>query len=378
MTTPRIVISGGGIAGTALGVALGRRGIAATVLERAAGPRIGGHTVDLRGHSQQVLREWGLLDDVLALRVAEERMVAVGRDGRELWRMPAQVGGIVADVEIGREDLNAVLAKASTADVHYGEFLVEAAGPRVKTSRGRQLDADLVVLAEGTRSASRARLFPAAKEHYLGGYLAFVAVPYPREFGSDMRMFAVGGGVMVAIRPGRVGGQALIAVRAPRREELAREVAAQREFIVDSIERAGIACDWHLPSVLDAVAHDPGFYCDEMVKVTVPSWSAERTVLLGDSAWAGSPLTGLGTAMAIMGAEALAAAIATGDLRSYETRMRQFVHWGHRDATPATLKRWAPDTARQVRMNAMAMRMFTRTPLRRLLARADNLPPWYA
>ncbi|OAP28423.1 hypothetical protein A4R44_00211 [Amycolatopsis sp. M39] len=31
----------------------------------------------------------GLLDDVLASRAAEERMVSVGRDGRELWRMPA-------------------------------------------------------------------------------------------------------------------------------------------------------------------------------------------------------------------------------------------------------------------------------------------------
>lgn len=376
------MISGGGIAGNALGVALGRRGISATVLERADGPRIGGHTVDLRGHSQEVLREWGLLDDVLAVRVAEERMVAVGRDGRELWRMPAQVGGIVADVEIGREDLNAVLEKASAADVHYGEHLVHAevgaAGVRVETNCGGRIDADLLVIAEGTRSSTRARLFPAAEAQYLGGYLAFVAVPYPREFGSDMRMFAVGGGVMVAIRPGRVGGQALLAVRTPRREDLVRDGAAQRKFLADSIEQAGIADDWHLPSVLDAIAHDPGFYCDELVKVTAPAWSAGRAVLLGDTAWAGSPMTGLGTAMAIMGAEALAEAIEAGDLGGYETRMRRFVRWGQRDASQATLKQWAPSTARQARRNAMVMGMFTRTPLRRLLTRAGNLPPWYA
>lgn len=378
----QVVISGGGIAGNALGVALGRRGISATVLERADGPRVGGHTVDLRGHSQAVLREWELLNDVLALRAVEERMVAVGRDGRELWRMPAQVGGIVADVEIGREDLNAVLEKSSTADVHYGQHLVDAdvtaGGVRVETNCGGRIDADLLVIAEGTRSPARTRLFPETETQYLGGYLAFVAVPYPREFGSDMRMFAVGGGVMVAIRPGRLGGQALIAVRAPRREDLARDGAAQRKFIADSIEQAGIANDWHLPSVLEAVAHDPGFYCDELVKVTAPSWSAGKAVLLGDTAWAGSPMTGLGTAMAIMGAEALAAAVEAGDLESYEARMHRFVRWAQRDASPATLKQWAPRTARQARLNAMAMRMFTRTPLRRLLTRAGNLPPWYA
>lgn len=376
------MISGGGIAGHALGVALGRRAISATVLERADGPRTGGHTVDLRGHSQEVLREWGLLDDVLALRVEEERMVAVGRDGRELWRMPAQPGGIVADVEIGREDLNTVLGKASTADVHYGEHLVHAdvtaAGVRVETNRGRRIDADLLVVAEGARSATRARWFPAAEARYLGGYLSFVSVPYPCEFGADMRMFAVGGGVMAAIRPGRVGGQALLAVRAPRCEELVGNVGVQRKFISESVKRAGIADEWHLPSVLDAIAHDPGFFCDELVKVTAPAWSAGRVVLLGDSAWAGSPMTGLGTAMAIMGAEALAEAVATGDLGRYETQMRRFVHWGHRDATPAMLKRWAPGTAREARLNAIVMRMFTRTPLRRLLTRADNPPPWYA
>src|SRR5213082_504387 len=43
VTTPRILISGAGIAGNAPGVALGRRGITATVLERAGGPRRRSH-----------------------------------------------------------------------------------------------------------------------------------------------------------------------------------------------------------------------------------------------------------------------------------------------------------------------------------------------
>ncbi|WP_167545500.1 hypothetical protein [Amycolatopsis rubida] len=41
-------------------------------------------------------------------------------------------------------------------------------------------------------------------------------------------------------------------------------------------------------------------------------------------------MAGHGTAMAIMGAEALAAAVEAGDLGSHETRMRRFVHWGRR------------------------------------------------
>ncbi|MFD9701458.1 FAD-dependent oxidoreductase [Lentzea sp. NPDC059081] len=388
MSTPRVLISGAGIAGNALGVALGRRGITATVVERAPGPRTGGHTVDLRGHSRHVLRDWNLLDEVTALRVAEERMVAVGHDGNELWRMPAQDGGIVADVEIGREDLNAVLEKASAADIRYGEHLVAtgatATGVRTETSRGHQLDADVLVIAEGTRSSLRARLFPEAKSCYLGGYLALVALSYPEEFGGDMRVFSAGGGVMVAIRPGRVQGMALVAVRAPQRPELTNDTAAQRRFVAEHITRAGVADKWYVPSVLDRIAHDPGFHCEELTKVVAPSWSTGRTVLLGDTAWSGSALTGLGTAMAIMGAEALADAIATqpGDLDSalhaYETKMRRFTRWSHADASPSMLKRWAPSTERQARMNALVMRTVTRTPLRRMLTRAVRPPAWTA
>ena len=352
----------------------------------APAARAGGHTVDLRGHSQHVLRHWGLLDEVIALRVVEERMVAVGRDGHELWRMPAQEGGIVADVEIGREDLNSVLETASAADIHYDEHLmhttVTATGTRTQTSRGRQLDADLLVIAEGSRSSLRDHLFPGVRTRYLGGYLAFVALPYPGEFGGDMRVYAVGGGVMVAIRPGRVQGMAIIAIRTPRQPELTTDTPAQRHFVAERITRVGIADEWHIPSVLDQIAHDPGFHCDELMKVTAPSWSSGRAVLLGDTAWSGSPLTGLGTAMAIMGAEALADAIAThpGDLASalhaYETRMRRFARWGHADASSSMLKRWAPSTTLQIRINTLVMQTLTRTPLRHVLTRAVNPPPW--
>jgi 2-polyprenyl-6-methoxyphenol hydroxylase-like FAD-dependent oxidoreductase len=127
---------------------------------------------------------------------------------------------------------------------------------------------------------------------------------------------------------------------------------------------------------------DAGFHCDELVKVTAPHWSAGRVVLLGDTAWSGSPLTGLGTAMAIMGAEALADAIAThptdldSALNAYQTRMRRFVRWGHTDASPSMLKRWAPSTTMQIRMNTLVMRAITRTPLRRVLTHAVSPPPW--
>ena len=56
--------------------------------------------------------------------------------------------------------------------------------------------------------------------------------------------------------------------------------------------------------------------------------------------------------------------------------MRRFDRWSHADASPSMLKRWAPSTARQVRLNNLVMRTLTRTPLRRVLTRAVSPPSW--
>ncbi|WP_162256592.1 NAD(P)/FAD-dependent oxidoreductase [Agromyces sp. Soil535] len=386
MKRPRIVISGAGIAGNALCIALNRRGIIPTIIERADRPQPGGHTVDLRGSSQDILREWGMLESVHALAVPEERMVAIGRGGRRLWSMPAASGAIVADLEVGREDLNDVLRQAGDANSRFGEEIIRSSltqsGVQIETSSGRTIDADLLVAAEGTHSALRARMFPESSLAYLGGYMAFAPVPFPPDFHGEMRVYTAPGGVMVAIRPGRAHGHAIVAIRAPRVPQIERDTSAQRKFVVEHIGRAGISGDWHVPSILDASQHDPGFHCDALLKVSAPTWHRERTVLLGDAAWSGSPLTGRGTAMAIMGAEALADAIARRphDLdsacRDYETRMRPLLRWSQRDASPRTLRAWAPASAGEILLNTIFMRTLTRTPLRTLLTRPDggNLP----
>ncbi len=56
-----VLISGGGIAGTALAYWMHRHGYAVTVVERAAAPRLGGQAVDIRGVALDVVERMGLL-----------------------------------------------------------------------------------------------------------------------------------------------------------------------------------------------------------------------------------------------------------------------------------------------------------------------------
>ena len=50
----------------------------------------------------------------------------------------------------------------------------------------------------------------------------------------------------------------------------------------------------------------PDFYFDSVSQVKMDRWSAGRSVLLGDAAWCASPLSGMGTGMAVVGAYVLA------------------------------------------------------------------------
>ncbi|MFI5658838.1 FAD-dependent monooxygenase [Streptomyces sp. NPDC051684] len=62
------------------------------------------------------------------------------------------------------------------------------------------------------------------------------------------------------------------------------------------------------------------------------TWSNNRTVLLGDAAYCASPMSGIGTSLALVGAYMLAGELSRADgdhrtaLAAYETGMRPFVN----------------------------------------------------
>jgi 2-polyprenyl-6-methoxyphenol hydroxylase-like FAD-dependent oxidoreductase len=83
----------------------------------------------------------------------------------------------------------------------------------------------------------------------------------------------------------------------------------------------------------------PDFYFDSMSQIHTDSWSAGRTVLVGDAGYCGSPLSGQGTSMALVGAYVLAGELhaAAGDhvtaFAAYEREMREYVSANQRLAT---------------------------------------------
>lgn len=83
--------------------------------------------------------------------------------------------------------------------------------------------------------------------------------------------------------------------------------------------------------VADAVKHmweAPDFHFDAMAQIRMDSWSRGNVVLLGDAGYCGSPLSGQGTSMALVGAYVLAGELSANPSTAfgrYEEILRPYV-----------------------------------------------------
>jgi len=106
-----------------------------------------------------------------------------------------------------------------------------------------------------------------------------------------------------------------------------RDTEQQKRILRDHFQHEG----WEVPRLLELMETAPDFYFDSVSQVKMKRWSSGRSVLLGDAAYCASPLSGMGTGMAVVGAYVLAGELAEADgdyamaFERYECLMRDFV-----------------------------------------------------
>ncbi|MGX1808337.1 FAD-dependent monooxygenase [Nocardia sp. NPDC055321] len=343
ISTPRVLVAGGGIAGNAVALQLLRTGIAVTVVERATAPRPGGQAVDLRGPSREVAERMGLTEGIRKHLLHEKGMVVVDHDGNEKYRMPMDMfdgKGPVADIEISRGDLNQVLltelaGAPGELDYRYGEWIEaldqDADGVEVTFASGAVERYELVVGADGVHSKTRALAFGPEERFttYLGGYMSFYTIATPPQAEPDWMITHVVPRASVGVRPDAdpATSKAIVTLRTDADPALRRDVPAQQRLLREMLAEAG----WLAPDILAQLPDATDFYFDELVRVDMPTLSAGRVTLLGDSGFCGSPMTGMGTAMAVVGAYILAGELAAtpgdvpGALARYEAAITPFL-----------------------------------------------------
>ena len=310
-------------------------------MEQAPALRAGGQAVDLRGAAREVANRLGILDDIRRVHTGTRGLAYVDDANRQLARLPADLlgdsGGAIAELEILRSDLAWILHGVTRDDVEYvfGDTITDIAqgddGAKASFERGAPRTVDLVVGADELHSGVRRLTF--------GG----IAVrPRPRCLRRQLHHHQPAG-------PGRLGAAAQHA----RKDRGSVPAAADRPGDGGVLLRLAAArlsppgprsaaAAWPRRSqgrdgrsrLLDAMWAAPDFYFDRVAQVQMDRWSAGRVALVGDAAHSFSPLAGVGTSLALVGAYVLAGELAAsaGDHRlafaGYERQLRDFVNQG--------------------------------------------------
>ncbi len=345
MKNTRVLISGAGIAGPSLAYWLDRYGFEATIVERAPEIRPGGQAIDVRGPALEVAERMGILAELRAKSTGMRGMSVVDGDGVELYRSEERTvsGGDLdgPDVEILRDDLAEIIVAAGGNGIEYlfddsiAALEQDEDEVRVTFESGLRRSFDLVVGADGLHSHTRRLAFGPTEDfiRHLGTCMAVCTVPNFLDLDHWQVMHqmpgnGLSGAMVMSARDNTEARAYLMFDPADPAAYDHRDIPAQKELVAR--ELAGDS--WHMPRLLELMRSAPDFHFDSAAQIHLDSWSRGRVVLLGDAAYCGSPLSGQGTTMAMVGGYVLAGELkaAGGDhisaFTAYEKELRDYVH----------------------------------------------------
>jgi 2-polyprenyl-6-methoxyphenol hydroxylase-like FAD-dependent oxidoreductase len=381
-TSYSVLICGAGIAGPALAYWLSRAGFEVTIVERAPAPRSGGQAIDIRGAARDVVRRMGVLEGIKAAGLNEHGFAFVDEHGAHQASMPVDFlggEGIVAELEILRGELSRLLCEKTRDRAEYRfndsieSLFQDESGVHVTFVNSSQRHFDLVIGADGVHSRTRALAFAEDESRWvapLGGYTAYFTLPFSVETGNWFVMHNAPGGRLIGVRPGGLQAvQVMLSFLSPPRGYERQSASTQQELLREVFAGVG----WLAPSILAELPSARDFYFDLIAQVRMGRFTCGRVALVGDAGYSPSPVTGLGTSLALVGAYVLAGELARSGgaydvaFARYESVMRPYMNQCQ-ELPPGGLEGMLPRTRRAIWMRNLSMRMMTRWPVRNLVA----------
>jgi len=332
-----VLISGASIAGPVLAYWLNRYGFKVTVVERSPELRLGGQNIDIQGAARTVIGLMGLEQSVRDASTTEEGLSFVDENGVSKAEFPvgsSRTSRGTKELEILRGELAHILHHKTAGNVEY-IFDDQIIGLdehddviSIDFAKGSKRDFDLVIAADGIRSRTRKLILKEDAEiRSLGMYCAYFSIPKLDRDNNWWRWYNATNSRSIHLRPdnqGTIRASVWFVSKPMGYEELSQE--DQKKIITQKFAGAG----WEAERVVAALQHSKDMYFENLSQLHASKWSRGRGVIVGDCAYGPSPLTGMGTSLAIVGAYVLAGELARHSehqvaFDAYEKLMRPYV-----------------------------------------------------
>lgn len=302
----RVVIVGGGIAGSALAIALARRNVPVTLIEREKRWTPASSGIFIYCNGLMALDQLGVLDEICdsGWVSPDGGNLYLSEDGNVITRTvyPRGSARVPAIVGMRRVELHRVLAarlEQLGVDIRLGLTVtaIDDTDPRrpvaLALSDGTTLAADVLIGADGIRSQIRTHLFGEIEPVYTG--FGVWRSTHAKPASIDTKIMMMGTGTRLGIMPtSRDELYMFGTTREPGKPFYSREswsAEMRRKFAAFGGPAAAF-----LAEIDDA---KNVFYTSvEEVHLPLP-WSRGRVLLIGDAAHSSSPFMGQGGAMAL-------------------------------------------------------------------------------
>jgi 2-polyprenyl-6-methoxyphenol hydroxylase-like FAD-dependent oxidoreductase len=367
----RAEVVGAGLSGLFVACALAQRGWKVRVHERGSDLRMFGAGIWLWENGLRSLEAIGALDDAIArgqrmsaweIRDKHDRLIR----RREALPWDRLIVPPRADLY---ESLKAVAAREGVeVEVNSRAVGADPAG-EVEFAEGTRARADLVVAADGIRSALRESLGQTKSFRPLGNGAIRLLIPRRPDELADVASEHWNGNRVLLYNP-CTPDHVYLCMVAPADDERGKRVPVDRETWCESFPL--------LEHAIERIDDDSGRW-DDFETVVSKRWSVGKVAIIGDASHGQPPWLGQAANLAFANALALAEFVSYGN--DVEKALERWEHWC-RPSTDHT-ERWTNAYGRVVSVwpesfdgvRAGSMRLFTRLPrVEKMLNVAQRTP----